>query len=66
MSPWWGSIRLRGNSRPSIGPHIALIPDFFSAELFREAFGARRARIVTSIAMFYDLEDPRKLHAGIA
>ena len=38
--------------------HICLIPDFFSAELFREKFGTRRARIVTSIAMFYDLENP--------
>lgn len=38
--------------------HISLIPDFFSAELFRETFGTRRARVVTSIAMFYDLENP--------
>jgi SAM-dependent methyltransferase len=38
--------------------HICLIPDFFSAELFREKFGTKRARIVTSIAMFYDLENP--------
>jgi hypothetical protein len=38
--------------------HISLIPDFFSAELFRENFGTKRARIVTSIAMFYDLENP--------
>lgn len=36
---------------------IALVPDFFSAE----AYGAverKPARIVTSIAMFYDLEQP--------
>jgi C-methyltransferase C-terminal domain/Putative zinc binding domain/Methyltransferase domain len=38
--------------------HISVIPDFFSAELFRERFGTRRARIVTSISMFYDLENP--------
>ncbi|HEX7517166.1 MAG TPA: class I SAM-dependent methyltransferase [Chthoniobacterales bacterium] len=38
--------------------HISLIPDFFSAELFREKFGTKRARVVTSIAMFYDLENP--------
>jgi C-methyltransferase-like protein/putative zinc binding protein/methyltransferase family protein len=36
---------------------IALVPDFFSAEAFRRC-GGRAARIVTSIAMFYDLEDP--------
>jgi hypothetical protein len=35
-----------------------LIPDFFSADRFRREFGDRRARVVTSIAMFYDLEVP--------
>jgi NDP-4-keto-2,6-dideoxyhexose 3-C-methyltransferase len=37
---------------------IGLIPDFFSAELIRRKFPDRRAKIVTSIAMFYDIEDP--------
>lgn len=36
---------------------IVLIPDFFSAEAFRRSKG-RPANIVTSIAMFYDLESP--------
>jgi C-methyltransferase C-terminal domain/Putative zinc binding domain/Methyltransferase domain len=36
---------------------ITLVPDFFSAAAFRRS-GAQPARIVTSIAMFYDLEDP--------
>ncbi|MFB7300814.1 class I SAM-dependent methyltransferase [Streptomyces rubiginosohelvolus] len=35
-----------------------LIVDFFSAEVFRARMGDRKARIVTSIAMFYDLPDP--------
>jgi hypothetical protein len=36
-----------------------LIPDFFSADRFFEHVGqSRRAKIVTSIAMFYDLEHP--------
>ncbi|MFG3106266.1 class I SAM-dependent methyltransferase [Streptomyces tendae] len=35
-----------------------LIVDFFSAEAFRARMGDRTARIVTSIAMFYDLPDP--------
>lgn len=35
-----------------------LIVDFFSAERFREHLGGRKARIITSIAMFYDLPDP--------
>ncbi len=39
-------------------PHIRLIPDFFSAERFRREAGQDNARIVTSIAMFYDLESP--------
>lgn len=36
---------------------IALVPDFFSAQAFSHS-GAQPAKIVTSIAMFYDLEDP--------
>lgn len=32
--------------------------DFFSAKTFKRKFGERKARIVTSVAMFYDLEDP--------
>lgn len=39
-------------------PHISLIPEFFSASAFGAAFGARKAKVVTSIAMFYDLEAP--------
>ena len=38
---------------------IELIVDFFSAEVFRKYFGDRKAKIVTSIAMFYDLERPQ-------
>jgi NDP-4-keto-2,6-dideoxyhexose 3-C-methyltransferase len=39
-------------------PHVRLIPDFFSAAAVRRHVGARRARVITSIAMFYDLEAP--------
>jgi C-methyltransferase C-terminal domain/Putative zinc binding domain/Methyltransferase domain len=39
---------------------IALIPDFFSAETFKKQFPNDKAKIVTSIAMFYDLENPMK------
>lgn len=36
-----------------------LITDFFSAQRFREEIGRKKkAKIITSIAMFYDLEDP--------
>ncbi len=37
---------------------ISLIPDFFSAETFVKEFPNDKAKIVTSIAMFYDLESP--------
>jgi NDP-4-keto-2,6-dideoxyhexose 3-C-methyltransferase len=39
-------------------PHIRLIPEFFSAAMLREAIGDRRARVITSFSMYYDLEDP--------
>ena len=41
---------------------IGLVPDFFSAGAFRERYPEKRASIVTSIAMFYDLEAPIGLH----
>lgn len=39
-------------------PHIDVITDFFSADTFAATFGDKKARIITSISMFYDLEDP--------
>ncbi|MEV5510194.1 class I SAM-dependent methyltransferase [Streptomyces orinoci] len=38
--------------------HIDLIADFFSREVFVAHYGSRRAKVITSIAMFYDLPDP--------
>jgi len=38
--------------------HIQLIPDFFSDKIIKEKFGDKKAKVITSIAMFYDLEDP--------
>lgn len=37
---------------------IQLIPDFFSAVIFQKQFPHQKAKIITSIAMFYDLENP--------
>ncbi len=37
---------------------ISLIPTFFSAEAFKKDFPNDKAKIITSIAMFYDLENP--------
>jgi hypothetical protein len=39
-------------------PHIHLISDFFSKRTMERNFGAKKAKIITSISMFYDLEDP--------
>ena len=37
---------------------IRLIPDFFSAGVFHKEMPGAKAKVVTSIAMFYDLERP--------
>ncbi len=38
--------------------HVRLIPDFFSADHVRKELRGRRAKVITSFSMFYDLEDP--------
>ena len=38
--------------------YIQLIPDYFSADIVQKHFGDRKAKIITSFAMFYDLESP--------
>lgn len=47
-------------------PGIVAIPDFFTAARFREHCGSRKARVITSIAMFYDLEEPNRFVEEIA
>lgn len=37
---------------------VDCVTDFFSVDAFRSRYGNARAKIVTSISMFYDLEDP--------
>jgi hypothetical protein len=44
---------------------IKLVPDFFTAKNF-DSVSQERARIITSIAMFYDLEDPIAFARDIA
>ena len=59
-----------GKFREYYPPHVTLIEDFFSADGFRRQFGDRKARVVTSFAMFYDLERPmefmRQVHEVLA
>jgi hypothetical protein len=45
--------------------YVQLVPDFFSAKNFRSV-SSRRAKIVTSISMFYDLEDPTQFAREVA
>ena len=45
---------------------ITLIPDFFTADKFRILFPNEKAKIITSIAMFYDLESPLDFVSDIA
>lgn len=40
--------------------------DFFNAEVWKKDFGDKKAKIITAIAMFYDLEDPNKFVGDIA
>jgi NDP-4-keto-2,6-dideoxyhexose 3-C-methyltransferase len=38
-----------------------IIQDFFSVEVFKKSkFGENKAKVITTIAMFYDLENPKK------
>ena len=45
---------------------IQLVPDFFSAANFSKVFPGEKASIITSIAMFYDLESPADFVRDIA
>jgi len=38
--------------------NVTVVPEFFSAATYLKAAQGRKARIVTSFSMFYDLEDP--------
>jgi NDP-4-keto-2,6-dideoxyhexose 3-C-methyltransferase len=47
-------------------PRVHFIHDYFSARSLRARIPAAQARIVTSIAMFYDLDDPNSFVADVA
>ena len=42
-----------------------LAVDFFTAEAYQGLMGEQRAKVITSIAMFYDLEDPNRFVSDI-
>jgi hypothetical protein len=43
-----------------------VVEDFFSADRFLDVSASQRAKCITSIAMFYDLEDPNAFVADVA
>lgn len=47
-------------------PGIEAVADFFTAESFRKVAGGAKARIVTSISMFYDLPAPMDFVRDVA
>ncbi|MDB4968471.1 MAG: class SAM-dependent methyltransferase [Myxococcales bacterium] len=47
-------------------PQLTFIRDYFGAAPLRRLVGDKKARIVTSIAMFYDLERPNSFVADVA
>jgi len=44
---------------------MRLIPEFFPSSTFQKEFAGKKAKVITSIAMFYDLEDPKEFAASI-
>ena len=45
--------------RPYYRPEIQIIPELFTASGFRRHFGShKKLKLITSIAMFYDLDEP--------
>lgn len=46
--------------------HVQLIADFFSAKLVSNAFPGRKAKVITSFSMLYDLEQPLEFARDIA
>jgi NDP-4-keto-2,6-dideoxyhexose 3-C-methyltransferase len=46
--------------------HITLVPDFFSAAAISGPLKGRKAKVVTSFSMFYDLEDPAQFAREVA
>ena len=45
---------------------VNVVRDFFTSATFAAAADGRKAKVITSIAMFYDLESPRSFVADVA
>lgn len=44
---------------------VFAISDFFPSQIFDDQFGAKKAKIIFTIAMFYDLADPVRFTASV-
>jgi NDP-4-keto-2,6-dideoxyhexose 3-C-methyltransferase len=53
-------------ARYAIDKGYEVVNDFFSGPVLRELYPDAKARVVTSIAMFYDLEDPLQFVEDVA
>ncbi len=52
-------------AREAASKGIRVVNDFFSAKAYQETLGDKKAKVITAISMFYDLEDPNKFLADI-
>jgi hypothetical protein len=53
-------------SRYAVAKGYDVVRDFYSYERLRQRYVDQQARVITSIAMFYDLEYPREFVADVA
>jgi hypothetical protein len=53
-------------TRYAVEKGYEVVRDFFSARSLRQRYLDRRAKVITSIAMFYDLEDPAAFVRDVA
>jgi hypothetical protein len=53
-------------SRYAVEKGYDVVRDFYSFELLRRRYRDQQARVITSVAMFYDLEEPRAFVKDVA
>ena len=46
--------------------NLAIFSCFFTSEVFKNSYKQRKAKVITSISMFYDLENPQKFTNDVA
>jgi NDP-4-keto-2,6-dideoxyhexose 3-C-methyltransferase len=56
---------IAGKFRDAYPDDVDLYEEFFSTEVYGSIFGREKAKVITSIAMFYDLQSPRDFVSAI-